>query len=214
MRVSSGLAAALAALLIAGPAAAQDKAAREREALIRAQRAVAKLQQENAVLNREKGELAAKLETAGKELGSLKSLRNEAARARARAAATEKELGPLREERDALRQKLEAAEKLHAQTNLQCRQAQQTAQQTQQRLEGERAATDARLKQQTQALQACAAANDKLYTLSRELMQQYEKAAREGADPVFGLRLVEIENQAQSYRDRADESKLAPVRKP
>lgn len=211
---ASDIAAALmlaAVLMFSGFAVAQDKAAREREALVRAQRAVAKLQQENAALGRERGEIAARLETAAKELADVKG---DAVRARGRAAATEKELGPLREERDALKQKLEAAEKQLAQTVLQCSEARQSAQQTQQRLEGEGAALDARLKQQTTAQQTCAAANDKLYALTRELSQQYERAARERAEPIFGLRLVEIENQMQDYRDRADESKLPPARKP
>ncbi len=201
----------LAALLMPGGAVAQDKAAREREALIRAQRAVAKLQQENAALGRERGEIAAKLETASKELADIKG---EAGRARGRAATAEKELGPLREERDALKLKLETAEKNLAQNTQQCSEERQSAQQTQQRLEGERGVLDARLKQQMAALQTCAAANDKLYALSRDLLRKYEAAAAERSDPIFGLGMVGIENQMQEYRDRADEAKLPALRQP
>lgn len=187
------------------PAMAQDKATREREALVRAQRAVAKLQQENAALNREKGELAAKLETATREQAGLKG---EAVRARGRAAATEKELGPLREERDALKRKLEVTEAQLAQTAGQYKQAQLS----QQRTEVERSAVQVRLKQETQSLLMCSAANEKLHALTRDLAQRYEQAAVDRADPVFGLRRVEIENEMQAYRDRIDGAKLPAAR--
>jgi len=200
-----------ALLLMPGWGLAQDKASREREALVRSQRAVAKLQQENAALSRERGEIAAKLETATKE---LEELRGQAARARGRAAATEKELLPLREERDALKQKLEAAEKLQAETVAQCGAAKQAAEQSRRRLESEGSALGARLRQETQSLQACSAANDRLYALGRELMRAYEAAARERVDPVFGLRMVEIENAIEGYRDRADESRLPAAARP
>jgi len=200
-----------ALLLVPGWAQAQDKASREREALVRSQRAVAKLQQENSALSRERGEIAAKLETAMKELEELKG---QAVRARGRAAATEKELLPLREERDALKQKLEAAEKLQAETVAQCGEAKQAGEQARRRLESEATALGARLRQETQALQACSDANGKLYALGRELMRVYEAAARERADPVFGLRMVEIENAIEGYRDRADEARLPGAARP
>ena len=78
----------------------------------------------------------------------------------------------------------------------------------QQKTDSERLATGARLKQESDALQICTAANDKLYVLVRDVSRQYEKSAREQADPVFGLRVVEIENQMELYRDRADEGRL------
>ncbi len=207
MRVSKIFACLTAACLGVAvlPAMAQDKASREREALVRAQRAVAKMQQENAALSREKGELAAKLETVNSEQAGLKG---EAARARGRAAATEKELGPLREERDALKQKLEASEAQLAQTAGQYKEAQLT----QQRIEAERSAVQARLKQETQSLLMCSATNEKLHALTRDLAQRYEQAAVDRVDPVFGLRRVEIENEMQGYRDRIDEAKLPVAR--
>lgn len=202
MRASDRLLMIVAGLLVAAlPVQAQDKATREREALNRAQKTVAKLQQENSAINREKGELAAKLDTATKDLDGVKG---DAARNRQRAAASEKEMGVLRDERDALKQKLDVSEK---QLTLQGSQLQE-GQQNRQQLEADRNAVSARLKQETQALNSCNAANDKLYVLSRDLMKQYEKAAMERADPIFGLRMVEIETQVQGYRDRAEESRL------
>ena len=200
---ASNLFAAVTALFLASaiPVMAQDKATREREALNRAQKTVAKLQQENSAINREKGELSTKLETATKDLEGAKG---DAMRNRQRAAASDKELSAMREERDVLRQKLESVEKQLLLSGGQLREAQQSRQ----KLEAEHNALNARSKQEVQALNSCNAANDKLYVLSRDLMKQYEKAALDKADPVFGLRMVQIETQVQDYRDRADAARL------
>jgi len=202
MRASDRLLMIAAGLLVAAlPVQAQDKATREREALNRAQKAVAKLQQENSAINREKSELAAKLETTAKDLDGVKG---DAVRNRQRATASEKELVALREEREAMKQKLDGSEKQLALLGGQL----QEGQQNRQKLEADHNALTARLKQEVQALNSCNAANDKLYVLSRDLMNQYEKAALDKADPVFGLRMVEIETQVQAYRDRADAARL------
>jgi len=188
------------------PVAAQDKSAKDRDSLNRLQRTVAKLQQENAALVREKGELAAKLASNEKELEGIKG---DAVRSRQRAAAGEKEHGVLKQELVVLKQKLDVSEKQSSQLGVELKEGHLARQ----RIEADRDAIGVRFKRETAALNACVAANDKLYVLSRELMKEYEKAAIDRVDPVFGLRMVEIESNAQLYRDRADESRIPRERR-
>ena len=188
-------------LVFAVPALAQDKAGKDREALVRMQRALSKAQQDNATLSREKAELSAKLEVVQKTADAAKT---DMTRVRQRTTVAEGDLRVLKDEHEGLKHKLDEAEKQLVAAGERLK----NLDLLQQKTDSERLATGARLKQESGALQICTAANDKLYILVRDVSRQYEKSAREQADPVFGLRLVEIENQMELYRDRADEGRL------
>ena len=188
-------------LVFAVPALAQDKAGKDREALVRMQRALSKAQQDNATLSREKAELSAKLEVVQKTADAAKT---DMTRVRQRTTVAEGDLRVLKDEHEGLKRKLDEAEKQLVAAGERLK----NLDLLQQKTDSERLATGARLKQESGALQICTAANDKLYILVRDVSRQYEKSAREQADPVFGLRLVEIENQMELYRDRADEGRL------
>jgi chromosome segregation ATPase len=192
---------AIIILTVTVPAFAQDKAGKEREALVRMQRALSKAQQDNSALSREKAELSAKLEVVQKTADAAKS---DMTRVRQRTTVAEGDLRVLKEEHEGLKRKLEEAEKQLVASGERLK----NLDLLQQKTDSERVATGARLKQESGALQICTAANDKLYVLVRDVSRQYERSAREQADPVFGLRLVEIENQLELYRDRADEGRL------
>lgn len=188
-------------LIAVVPAFAQDKAAKDREALVRMQRSLAKAQQDISALNREKSELSTKLEAAQKSADTAKA---DVTRIRQRTTVAEKDLRELKVGHEALQRKLEDTEKQLLVAGERFKELDLLQKKT----EGERISTGARLKQESAALQICNAANEKLYGLVREVSRQYEKTAREQADPVFGLRMVEIENQLELYRDRADEGRL------
>ncbi len=192
---------AILLLVVAVPALAQDKAGKDREALVRMQRALSKAQQDNATLSREKAELSAKLEVVQKTADAAKT---DMTRVRQRTTVVEGDLRVLKDEHEGLKRKLEETEKQLVSTGERLK----NLDLLQKKTDSERLATGARLKQESGALQICTAANDKLYVLVRDVSRQYEKSAREQADPVFGLRLVEIENQMELYRDRADEGRL------
>jgi len=196
--------------LLAMPAGAQaqqdKKGAREREAARRAQQALKKAEEEKAALLREKTELDDKLKAATVRIGEAEKAARGLQGAVARARKLEQELAAeratvvdLKAQLEASGQRVAAAGALQTETqrslgsrDVQVRQLQATL-----------------LQSRTQAaaeIGSCEAKNAKLYAYGTELMRLYrDKTAFDAirqAEPLTGLKSVEIENVLEEYRDK------------
>jgi len=204
---------ALLAVPQSGIAQADKKGAREREAARRAQQALKKAEDEKAVLLREKTEVDDKLKAATAKLAEADRTAAglKAAAARARVLAEEIK-----------REKAAAAQQAAAQATLAARLTESEQRiaaagvlqtETQRTL----ASRDAQLRQlqvalaqaRTQAngeIGACEAKNAKLYSYGSELARLYRGKtafdAMRQAEPLTGLKAVEIENVLEEYRDK------------
>ena len=206
------LGAALLALVLSLPASGQQdaaRAAREREALRRAQAALRQAQEQQASLSREKSELAsekdklsANVKRAESQLGSA---RGESARLRADAVRLSSELEALRAESaaekkaaqargDELTERLTRAERLLAERT-------QTV-----------ATTTTLLERSTQALLAAEKANREMHELGLQLIAQLRQGGAAPGDVVLGFGKVRLENSAEQLRDRLDALKLSQSR--
>lgn len=210
------------ALCLCFSANAQDdtRAAREREALRRAQAALKQAQEQQAVLVKEKSDLTAtqqSLSDAAKQAQSqLGGARSESGRLRAEVNRLNAELATLQMQlevdKKSMASGLEAAQKL----------ARQAAQKSAQQLaEAERlnvqqnrtvASVTALLERSTAALSAAEKANRDMHGWGLQLIDQLRgKNASPGltaSDPLLGLGQVRLENTAEQLRDQLDALKL------
>ena len=198
-------------VMATAPAFAADKAAaRERAALYRMQQNAMKLQAEKSALEREKGELAAKLEAATKALGAAQL---QTAQTKRRVDRLDQQLPILREANTELKTKLASAEQRIVENTQRCTIETGTARQ-------ERARADTisgNLKQLVakgdSEIAACRGTNTKLQSVAQEILARYkdkglfDRALQ--AEPLTGLISVKIENIAQDYQDRLDALRVA-----
>jgi predicted nucleic acid-binding Zn-ribbon protein len=197
------------------PAAAAHAAeSPDRAALRRAQQTIARLQTEKGDAERRAAEAAAALDAAVKDRQGLKS---EVGRARGGLASAQQQVGRLEAVVAELKQRIaraESAQKEGARELQQCRadgaRLEQASADSEKRHLAEARRLQTLLSQETAAGRRCLAANQKLHELTLQIVKQYERDAGGKIEPLLGLGLVEIENKAQDFRDRADESRLAP----
>lgn len=197
------------------------KGAREREVARRAQQALKKAEDEKAVLLREKTEVDDKLKAATAKLAEADktAVGLKAAAGRARVLAEEIK-----------REKAAAVEQAAAQASLAARlkeieQRIAAAGVLQTETQRTLASRDAQLRQlqaalaqaRTQAnseIGACEAKNAKLHTYGTELKRLYrDKTAFDAmrqAEPLTGLKSVEIDNLLEEYRDKLSGQRSAP----
>jgi len=203
------LSAMLAIFATSTAQAESGKGDRERDALRRAQQIIAKLQQEKSDLEREKGEMAAKLTAATTDVDKLKKTSNDAQK---RLVTAEHHAGVVGHESKTLREKLDATEKSLADLTNDKRNLEKTAQENQKRLEIEQQALQSKLAAAEEQGKVCEKKNQNLAQAASELMARYEKkgvwASLVGKEPLTGLSSVQTENLLQDYRDRVEENKV------
>jgi len=177
----------------------------QKAALRRMQQSTQRLQTEKAALEREKGELSTRLETAAKERDGLKG---EAARARRRVEVLEKELAQLRVEHGDLKVLQESTQKNLAQTDEICKANAAQAEAEQKRTITITTNLKSVLAREEAGRKTCQANNLKLRTLAFELLDRYQKKGLFDralqAEPFVQFKTVEIENLVQDYRDKID----------
>jgi chromosome segregation ATPase len=194
----------LGALPFAAHAAEDDKAARAREMVHRAQEALQQAQTENADLARAKAEAEQKAVAAAKQL--------EADQATARTA------------QQGLQAQLQAARKALADANKQLastRDELQSANQVQRETAAQLAKREGELAQLQKSLDASVAANMgcedknlKLYAYANEVLERYRHkgvwASMAQKEPVLGFGDVAIQNVVQEYRIKFDAQRAKP----
>ena len=72
----------------------------------------------------------------------------------------------------------------------------------------ETATVQVKLNQEEKVRQICEDKNEKLHTLSLQILDKYSKERLKGGDPFLRLKKVELENMIQGLEDRAYESKI------
>lgn len=186
-------------LLLSQPVAASDdkKASREREQIRRLQQAQRDLEQERNRLQQEKTQLEAQFNEVGEKLtGAEKNL----ASATRRNALLSKELASAKTELGATTQKLEETGQREKDTAARLATA-----------EGENRKLQAELRASQNDAATCEAKNVALYLRGRELLAKIEgQSALDrllAAEPLFGIKGVEIENTVQEYRDKLEAEK-------
>jgi uncharacterized protein YlxW (UPF0749 family) len=191
-----------ALLLGAAGAYAADNSKEQKEQVKRLQQAQRKLEQEKTQLQQEKEGLESQVkETSGK----LEGAKRASARASAHGATLEKDLKAAEEEKLQLKSKLEETVRLLAE---------QTEGRFKAESEGKRlsATLSAALSAQEKATAACETKNVQLYRYSQEMAARFEKKDALGAllqaEPLTGLKRVEIENLLEEYRDKLDSQKI------
>jgi len=192
------------ALTCAAVSAADKAENRDREALRRVQQNAQKLQSEKAALEKEKTDMAAKLESATKELDALKGQLSGAKR---RTDAVEKELIPLREEAAGLKEQLETARKTLADAQSGARQREEESGQNQKRLEVVVSNLRTANARNTEHLDSCVDRNQGLQQFSKRILQN-AAATRACWDalvpesPKVGFYSVDVEKVIQDYEDK------------
>jgi septal ring factor EnvC (AmiA/AmiB activator) len=196
-------------LLASGSALAEDKPGRDKEALRRVQQALrqsqAKLQaavDEKALLQTKHSELEGQLAQSAKDLSSLQAqlrgVRGELSRSQGDAARLSAELSALRSSSQAEQASLQG------QVNeLNRRLADNT--QTLGNVTG-------LLGHSTQALATAEQKNRQLYAIGRDVIERYRNKGfgqvLAQQEPVFGLREVTLENEAEALRDQIEAQRL------
>lgn len=202
-----------ALLCCAVSAQAQDKNAREREALRRAQQALRTAQEAAATLERDKTQLASEKDALAQEKDRLSTdakranARVDGALAQARAAQAKAQA--LETDLSAVQQELAALKEAHQVQSQKLADAQRTV-----------AATRGLLERSVQAQRILEARNKQLYDTGVAVVEVYrsrspaEALARQ--EPFFGIGRVTLDNIAEKWLDRLesarylDQDKLAP----
>ena len=195
-------------LLVAAAPAQAAKRDPNKEALRRMQIQVQQVEDEKAALEQDKATLGKEFDALKKKTGELTS---SAARANQGKARLEKEAEALRQDKAAFSEQVAALKKelgdnqktLHdTRASLQ----QETSQK--QRLEQD-------LSTRSKASEVCETKNQMLYRYDVELIN---RAQRRGsletlleAEPVLGLKRVQIENLLEEYRDKVDAQRVDPA---
>lgn len=188
------------------------KESREKQMLRRLQQQMQQIDQTRAVAEQEKAAALAAKETAERELDKIlsdtASTKRQLAGERSTRSRMERELQAAHTERDALKVRLADTEKQLADSVA----VQRATAQTLAQIESEKKQTTTRLSGKEEDLNVCKNHNDKLYVISREMMQKYrDKSCRDAlaqAEPFTGLKKVEVENLLETWRDRLDKEKL------
>ena len=174
------------------PAMAADKPGKEQKRL---QQMLHKAEQEKSEITQQKAEVEGQLKEAQ---GKLEETQH---KADARAAKLNKELATLAADKDALAAKLVKTEKQLADTSAKLRQT-----------ETDRSGLEATGQKQRETIAKCEGNNAKLYQYGTELLTAYEHkgcgSALLQAEPVTGLKRVEIENLIEDYRDKLNDQQV------
>ena len=197
------------------------KGAREREVARRAQQALKKAEDEKAVLLREKAEADDKLKAATAKLAeadkTVAGLKAAAARTRVLADEIKREKAAAAEQAAALavlQGKLKEAEQRIAAAGVLQTDTQRTVASRDAQLRQLQAALAQTRTQANSEIGACEAKNAKLYTYGTELMRLYRGKtafdAMRQAEPLTGLKAVEIDNVLEEYRDKLAGQRSAP----
>ncbi|MHB0986455.1 MAG: DNA repair protein [Sulfuricella sp.] len=191
-------------------AMAANKDSKERQALRRVQVQLYEAQQQKSSLEQEKAGLAEQVEELKKKSAGLES---GAAKAKARRAALDKEVGSLNKDKAELSDKLQkTAGALQEMTKKQA-----DAMQTLQRKDQDIMRLEAEVSRQTRQVEVCETKNARLYQLNVELMDKYQSKGVLGAllqaEPFIQMKGVEVENLLQEYRDKADAEKFSATGK-
>lgn len=207
----------LLCLLLAGVEAAsanERTAGREREMLRRMQQQVQQLDQARAQAEQEKATALADKESLQRELNKLKAVKRQLADERLVGSRVERELKALQADQEALKTRMAETEAKLADSQAQQRATVGTLEQT----ESAKKQTEMQLAGTRQDLKQCQTHNGRLYGLGREMMQKYrDKSCQEAlaqAEPFTGLKMIEVENLLEAWRDQIDREKLSTTGRP
>lgn len=201
--------AVMAMLIAAGVAlamptafAGDKKANKEREAARRVQVMQQQFSTEKAVLEKDKADLAEKVDKITRQAESAKQ---GAAQLERKSSSLTKDLAAAKEESAALQEKLHKSETAHAELVALHKQESEKNQKQVGLLQ-------AALAQRGQVLGSCETKNSKLYELNREILAQYRDKgfldALVQADPLTGIKSVQVENVMEEYRDKLDAQRI------
>lgn len=208
-----------------GPACAADDK-RAAQALRAMQERVQRLQQSQQALEQEKTQWAGEKQTLD---GKLRAQKGELDRARAalerakaqsqRDALELQQAEGLRADRQALTDKLAAAERQLAEAREQARAAAESTSQSDARMRQVLAAAQQDLEQRGKQLASCETLNQGLYRLNTDLLAQYVKSlsASRGlmqGGPFTQLAQVRAENEASACQDKLDDLRVGQPGKP
>ena len=208
----------LGVLLTATSTLAQQPS-REREALRRAQQQVAKLQQENAALQRDKTETDARLKAAETEAAKAKTQVSRLRKTAGALEAAEKENTDLKARLATSEERLrETAQKAQEQIAAQRHELASThglLAETRTQREQEVGKLQALLTGESARANACEEKNAQLYSVTMDLVAKYK--ANRGAwekfllsEPFTGLKSVQVENLLEDFRQRAGDASVMP----
>lgn len=187
------------ALAMPSALAGEKKGGKEREAARRMQLLQQRFAEEKATLEKDKTELAQKVEELTNQADKAKQ------GAERKRAALEKDMVAVKEESTALQDKLQQLEVAY--TGLTLRHKEESEKNHKQI-----AQLQAALAQRGQSLGACEEKNGKLYRLNREILAKYrDKGLIETlsqAEPITGIKAVEIDNILEEYRDKLDAQRV------
>lgn len=201
----------LLALLLAGMLAvptswAAEKKGGKDQAMRRLQLMQMKLNEEKAALEREKSALTQQVAELARQVEELK------ASGERKRAALEKNVEALKTDSQSLQGKLGEEQNRRAELEKQHKETLTV-------LDGSRQEADklrGELKRTGQALGSCEAKNTRLYDLNRELLGKYrDKGLFEAllqAEPLTGIRAVEMENAVDEYRDKLSAQRVEEMR--
>jgi chromosome segregation ATPase len=194
----------LCALPLTAHAAEDDKAARAREMVRRAQEALQQAQTENADMARAKAEAEQKAAEAAKQRESDQAAARTAQQGlQAQLQAARKALADAGKQLASTREELQAANQAQRET------AAQLA-----KRDGELAQLQKALEASTAANVSCEDKNLKLYAYANEVLDRYRHkgvwASMAQKEPVLGFRDVAIQNVVQEYRLKFDSLKAKP----
>lgn len=207
----------LCTALCAGPALAQqDRAAekaarRQQQQLQQLQEQVSKAQAEKSKLEQDRGaveqQLKASSQAAAKSSSALRAASERAKALEADKSTLEAKVAELEK---ALEQQRQAAEQLRTEKDRELA----TAAQGFKAMEAQSAAWQQRFGQQVRLTTECSDKNDRLFKVSAELLDRWRgKTALDALrqrEPVLGWSDVQMFNQVQDYRDKAELERFVP----
>ena len=207
----------LCAALCAGPVwAQQDRAAekaarRQQQQLQQLQEQVSKAQADKSKLEQDRGAVEQQLKASSQAAAkSSSALRAASERAKALEADKTTLAAKVAELEKALEQQRQAAEQLRTEKDRELA----TAAQGFKAMEAQSVAWQQRFGQQVRLTTECSDKNDRLFKISVELLDRWRgktvlDAVRQ-REPVLGWSDVQMFNQVQEYRDKADLERFAP----
>ncbi|MEQ6341175.1 MAG: hypothetical protein M3A44_05840 [Gammaproteobacteria bacterium] len=205
---------------LAGNAIADSGDKKEREALRKMRLMMQTFEQEKSALQQENNSLNEKVKALGSQVGDIKSASTSQIRKKdARLGEAEKELVTVRQENLSLVAKLQGAQQSLEELTLKHKEVVQAAQISLQYgvKQGEESnnkikEAEAKIAQQSQAIDMCEKKNLVLYELNVEILDKYKSKGVWGAfiqtEPFTQIKRVEIENTLQEYKDKLDSQKM------
>lgn len=182
--------------------AGEKKGNKEREAARRVQIMQQQFAQEKASLEKDKSDLTQKVDDLTKQ---SESARQDATQLERKRSSLTRELATAKDEAAVLQEKLRLSETAHAELAvLHKRESEKNQKQV--------GLLQAALAQRGQALGSCQTKNGRLYELNREILAQYHDKgfldALVQADPLTGIKSVQVENILEEYRDKLDAQRV------